>query len=535
MIPQHIYAFAAILAALLLSFVFFFLIPAFIVSRQLSAACRKLEVLNGKPGPDMEQIFRNRGVLEHLWLEYADSLHEQHDGQSVRLRSTLPAGAVFRPDILVDIPLRTDFFKHLPGIFTGVGIIGTFYGLLTGMKSFSVSNNSVVVRDSLTRLLHGVSEAFLISASAISLAMIVTFAEKLAVARLYAQSEKLAQLLDGLFEGGAGEEYLARLVESSESLPVQIADLFRIELKRTLFELHEKQTASAAANSDELAARIEAALKEPLATIAEALKRPESGMEALLIELGGQMRLHGELQRGTAEAVKTAAARMESVAANQQDVADRIAKAGEDAASREARVQDKLVALMERYGLQAPGDAAQEMRSAAGGIAKAFESAAERMDRAANGIAKAGEHVGTLLEKSSAASDSLATASSSLAEMFGDYKAERAALAGQVEALRTLSEMVMRDASMSGEVLERMEAATARLTSAQKDVDVYLSRVSDVIGAAHQSFSEGMSRAVGEANREFHQALTDSVRLLREGIQELESTLDAALSQPHAE
>ncbi len=535
MIPQHMYAFAGILAALLLGFIFFFLIPAFIVSRRLSAACRELEMLKGRPSGSMEQIFKNRGVLEHLWLEYADSLHEQADDQTSRLRSTLPAGAVFRPDILVDIPLRTDFFKHLPGIFTGVGIIGTFYGLLTGMKSFSVSSNSVVVRDSLTRLLHGVSEAFLISASAISLAMIVTFAEKLAIARLYAQAEKLAQLLDGLFEGGAEEEYLARLVKSSESLPAQISELFRVELKRTLFELHERQTASATANANELAARMEAALKEPLATIAEALKRPESGMEALLSELGEQMREHGELQRSTAEAVKAAASRMESFAAAQEDVASRIAKAGEEAATREARVQEKLVALMERHGLQTPGDAAQEMRTAAGGIAKAFESAAERMDRAANGIAKAGEHVGVLLEKSSAASGNLAAAASSLGEMFGDYKTEREALASQVESLQALSKLVLRDVSMSGEILERMEAATARLASAQKDVDVFLSRVSDVIGEAHQSFSDGMSRAVGEANREFHQALSDSVRLLREGIQELESTLDAALSLPHAE
>jgi hypothetical protein len=37
-----------------------------------------------------------------------------------------------------------------------------------------------------------------------------------------------------------------------------------------------------------------------------------------------------------------------------------------------------------------------------------------------------------------------------------------------------------------------------------------------------------MTRAVGEANRDFHQALSDSVKLLREGIHELESTLDAA-------
>ena len=581
-LPQHIYAFAAILAALLLSFIFFFLLPSFIVSRQLSAVIKKLRLLNGKPAGSMDQIFKNRGVLEHLWLEYADSLHRQTDDQSVRLRSTLPAGVVFRPDILVDIPLRTDFFKHLPGLFTGVGIIGTFYGLLIGMKSFVVSNNSVVVRESLTRLLHGVSEAFLISASAITLAMIVTFIEKLVVSGLNAQVEKLAQLLDGLFEGGAGEEYLARLVKASESTPVQMAGLFKGELKRMLTELHEKQIASAASNSAAMAERIaqgmEAGLKKPLAEIADALKsmQSESQLKKLFDDFGTQMKSQGGLQQKTLEALQAAVAKMESVATSQHSVAEQMAKSNDDAASREALMHEKLTALFEQMrmagearrqsdfevqnrqgqdqiaalieGINAAVSqislAAQEVRATAGEVILAFNTGADRLNLASRDIAQAGEHVSALLENSAAASGKLtevavaaATAASSLGEMFGDYKAERTALAGQVSALQALAEQVKRDASMSGEAFDRIEAATAKLVSAQHDVDNYLSRISDVIGVAHQSFSEGMSRAVSEANREFHQALSDSVKLLREGIHELESTLDAATSLPlpHAE
>ncbi len=578
-LPQHIYAFAAILAALLLSFIFFFLLPSFTVSRQLSTVIKRLQLLNGKPAESMDQIFKNRGVLEHLWLEYADSLHKQTDDQSVRLRSTLPAGVVFRPDILVDIPLRTDFFKHLPGLFTGVGIIGTFYGLLIGMKSFVVSNNPVVVRDSLTRLLHGVSEAFLISASAITLAMIVTFIERLAVSSLNAQVEKLAQLLDGLFEGGAGEEYLSRLVKATESTPVQIAELFKGELKWVLTDLHEKQIASAAANLDAMAERIaqtmETGLKKPLAEIADALKnmQTESQLKKLFDNFGAQMKSQDGLQQKILEALQATVTRMESVATSQFSVAEQMTKSNDDAASREVLMHEKLTVLIEQmrkggeahhqsdFGLQGQDQvaalieginavvaqislAAKEMRDTAGEVILAFNTGADRLNLASRDIAHTGEHVSALLENSAAASNkfteaagAVAAASMSLGEMFGDYKAERAALAGQVSALQAMAEQVKRDASMSGEAFDRIEAATVKLVSAQQDVDNYLSRISDVIGVAHQSFSEGMSRSVGEANREFHQALSDSVKLLREGIHELESTLDAATSLPlpHAE
>ncbi len=555
-LPHHIYAFAAILAVLLLGFIFFFLLPAFIVSRQLSAVTGRLMELKGVPAKGMDAIFKNRGVLEHLWIEYADSLHKQTEGESVRLRSTLPASVVFRPDILIDIPLRTDFFRHLPGLFTGVGIIGTFYGLLVGMKSFSVSSNAVTVRDSLTRLLHGVSEAFLISASAITLAMIVTFVEKLTIARLNAKAEKLAQLLDGLFEGGAGEEYLARLVKSSESAPSQMAEILKSEMKRMLAELHEKQIAASTAQAVALAERIsqsmKAALEKPLLEIADALKSSQAETSRLFGNFGAQMKLQESMQQKALEAMESTAAGMGAVAASQQGMAEMMVKSSEDSASRLALMQERLSELIEKStavhesgskeisGIAAFADSIREMRVAADEVSIAFNDAAEKMNVAGREMEKAGRHVNALLENASVASekfnlsaDTIATATSGLSEMFGDYRAEREALARQIESLQSLAEQVKKDASMSGEVLERMEAAAAKLVSAQKDADVYLSRISEVIGAAHQSFSEGMSRAVGEANREFHQALADSVRLLREGIHELESALDAGL--PHAE
>ena len=581
-LPEHTYAFAAILAVLLLSFVFFFLIPSFVVSHQLSAVIKKLILLNGKAGESLPAIFAKKGVLGHLWQEYADSLHKQtSDGNTIRLRSTLPAGVVFRADVLVDIPLRTDFFKHLPGLFTGVGIIGTFYGLLIGMKSFVVSNNSVVVRESLTRLLHGVSEAFLISASAITLAMIVTFIEKLVISRLNAKVEKLAQLLDGLFEGGAGEEYLARLVQASESSSTQIAGLLKGELK--LAEMMEKQIAAASANSAALAERIaesiEAGMKTPLTEIADLLKSAQAAqqlqLKKLLDDFGGQMKLQGGLQQKTIDALQVTTARMETMNVGQRNTSlmmEQMEKSNAAAESRQVLLHEKLAELIGQLRQKSEAviqsgsgtrqdDAGQgqvavviegisgaveqvrvmvtQMQGATTEAISALNAGAQTLGTVSRDFAEAGRSVSVMLENSSAVSGKLveaaatvARASSGLGEMFGDYQAARDAVTEQVRSLQSLAEQVRRDASMSGGVLDRIESATGKLVAAQQDADNYLSRISEVIGVAHQSFSEGMSRAVGEANREFHQALSDSVKLLREGIHELESTLDAATSLP---
>lgn len=629
-LPPHIYIFSSLLGALLLSFVVFSLIPSFAVSRQLTRVIKKLTLLNGKPDDSLAEIFRDQGVLEHLWREYADSLHKQTaEGQVIRLRSTMPAGAVFRPDILVDIPLRTDFFKHLPGLFTGVGIIGTFYGLLLGLKSFVITENTAIVRESLTHLLQGVSEAFLISASAITLAMVVTFVEKLIVSRMNAKVERLVQLLDGLFEGGAGEEYLARLVRASEA--AQTLSLGAI--RQMLTELSEAQIAAANAGvlvlGDRIAASIEAGLRKPLVEIVHALKmerdeqQPKlaamfeafsSQLKALLSSQSSQMIL---LQKQTVDVLQAAVAKLEIMAADSgagRQSADALARqisavleaaesrqsvlndalgeftaqmklvTGQSQSEEQGQLQSVLSELSARMGevfdglnsqvslatdatmrhqqemaeqnqavagqfsthlgamVEGVKQAVVEIQSAVammhnttGEAMAALGGSADTLHLASREFARAAEGVTAVMDKSAlvadqlvSAADTVSAATGGLSDLFDDYRASRDSMLEQMHALQLLAEQVRRDASMSGEVLAKIESATASLVGAQQDAGDYLSRISDVIGVAHQSFSEGMTRAVGEANRDFHQALSDSVKLLREGIHELESTLDAA-------
>jgi ABC-type transporter Mla subunit MlaD len=181
--------------------------------------------------------------------------------------------------------------------------------------------------------------------------------------------------------------------------------------------------------------------------------------------------------------------------------------------------------------------AVMAMRNTTGDAMSKLNNGADTLYLAAKDFAKAGQGVTATLDKSASlasqltqSAGSVASATKGLSGMLADYNAARDSMIAMVGSLQLLVEQVQRDASMSGSVIARIEAATEKLTAAQKEAEDYLGKVSEVIGTAHESFSDGMVKAVGEANREFHQALSDSVKLLREGIQELESTLDAATS-----
>ena len=168
----------------------------------------------------------------------------------------------------MDSRLRTEFFKHLPGIFTGLGIIGTFTGLIEGLRRFQVSENAVTVRASLESLMHAVGEAFLISAAAIAAAMLVTFIEKLILAGLYRKAEEIAHAIDAQFDAGAGEEYLARLVTASEASASQ-SKILKDALVKELGDILRELTASQLANGEKLnlqiAQRIEDAANRQVA------------------------------------------------------------------------------------------------------------------------------------------------------------------------------------------------------------------------------------------------------------------------------
>ena len=116
--------------------------------------------------------------LRHCWIEFRDTLHGQKTLNATgsmevsRWRATATAGGFFTESALVDTRLRTEFFRHLPGILTGLGTIGTFSGLILGLQGFQVTDDANTVRNSLQGLLNAVGGAFLVSDAAITLAML---------------------------------------------------------------------------------------------------------------------------------------------------------------------------------------------------------------------------------------------------------------------------------------------------------------------------------------------------------------------------
>ena len=380
-----------------------FFSPGVQVGNDLSKAFNALSALK-QSGPvlDLDQVRDQVMVstaLRHCWDEFRDTLHGQKQedeyGQLkvTRWRATAMSNGFFTEQSLIEAPLRTEFFKHLPGILTGLGIIGTFSGLILGLQGFKVDDNADTVRKSLETLITSVGGAFVVSGAAIALAMVVTTIEKFIVNKRYTQLEQLCGLLDSLFDAGAGEEYLQRLVEAAEmsaTQAMQMKESLVTDLKEVLTELTKQQITTMTTTSSQLGTSITESLKtglaEPLEKISNAVQAVGNSqgdaVNKLLTDVlagftekmdgmfGSQMRGMNEMLVQTANTIQTASQRFEQLAG-------KIEQAGSGAADAMAKRMDEALQQMQARQAEANDQMQIFIRQLKDNVAKGQSESAE--------------------------------------------------------------------------------------------------------------------------------------------------------------
>lgn len=495
----------ALLAAIALGFILRFILPAIRLNLVLGSAVQRLERLlaeGQRPEPTLiadEVMAAPR--LAHLWREYAQTLHPTDRDDGLRTwRATVMAEGIFSEAALVDTPLKTEFYKHLPGILTGIGIIGTFAGLIAGLTQFEVSSDAATVRLSLRTLIQGVGHAFQVSALAIALAMLATWIEKSLVTLAYRKVARLNELIDSLFEGGVEEEYLARLVRASELSAEQVA-----QLRQQLGQSKEEQAAGqqamiAEAVGQAVAAAVDRALREPMQRIADAVERAGGNQgEAAARSLGPL------LERFTA--------RMEASLGHSQSGLEATLARTVEALGKVVQELGRVSGRLETSGQGMVQSAAGQLQSAGQGVGRAADTFAQA----------SGQLVG--------AAASLTAAAMEASSVMREQAQTRDAFAAMLVEMRGLLETSRREAAVSDQLIGRIEGAAAALGRAEIQARDYLDGVSRVLGEAHSSFADNIERTLRQGNSQFHKELATAVDYLKGAIEELGDTLETLVAR----
>jgi predicted transcriptional regulator len=500
--------------------------------------------------------------------------------------------------------------------------------------------SSVQTTEALRHLLQEVSTAFLVSAAAITSAMLVTLVEKLLISSLYRRTEEIAHDIDARFNAGAGEEYLSRIVHASEDSASQskiLKDALVNDLRDLLREVTSTQINASKEDNQVLASRISGSITEsltqPMKDIAGTVRAASGDQSATASRMlqdvlssfsqrlndvfGGQISGISELNRDTAQGMRDVVqtlhvlvTNIESASAKSGDVmAQRMADAVEKMERRQESINSQTTAFVEQLrqlvsashsetnqkmqealavlGQQVGGmvasltavnqqslegsrrreegmadrttlavttmtgsvdgavkemtAASTRMQDAVATIAQVATSALEKMNygadtlnTASGSFARAGDRVAsamgqaaTVAGKLSELAGAMTAGASALQQTTGDYRTQRDAVSALVTELRTVVESAKREASLTADVLARIESATEKLATAQVQADQYLHGVSKVLGDAHQAFADATTKTLDRANTEFHSKLASGVALLSASIQELETSIGA--------
>lgn len=620
--PLYLKMTSAILVALVFAFLALFLVRGlwhWIKLGKILAGIKSLKT--DTPPSAYRALFERDKRLAHLWDEYVDTLHEQKEdrgglSRTVAWRATLPSETYFSSQYVVDSRLGTEFFKHLPGIFTGIGIIGTFLGLIDGLQDFQVSADPAKTIEGIKPLMDAVRHAFLVSAVAITAAMLVTFIEKVLVNALYMRTEEICHAIDAHFDVGAGEEYLSRLVAASEDSASQskiLKDALVTELGDILREISSSQTAAMQASNRELggviSGSIETSLKDPLSRIENAFKDVQGGQSERTVQMlgdvmasfsqrlndlfGGQITGINELNRQSAETMKQAVASLNTLVGELGEngkqttdhMAERMAKSIEEMEQRQADINARTEALLGEVSKQMAGFMASfaeshsttlaanrereaEMASRASGLVEGLTGSVESVIREistasqamASSVDRLSNATTTSIDKMNVGADKIATASASfvasgtkvsevmdkaavvgnklseisghmsagssaLQETLRDYQAQRHAVAELLENAKVTIELARKEAGVTENVLQRIEASSNKLAQVQFDFEKYLDGVSDALAESSGAFQDAVKTTLQQVNTDFHGHLSQSVRLLKASVQELEVTL----------
>lgn len=553
-LPLYLQITSASITGLVLLFIFF-LFHAVVLWLRFWKLDHRLRADDGEPREVCETVFSRDRVFKRLWEKYAQSLQpikEQRAGVSrvQSWRATAPAETYFDPEHVFEGRLWTDFFRHFPGLFTGIGIIGTFAGLIAGLRDFKPSLDTEETVGMIGPLTHAVYEAFMISLTAIAIAMAVTLLEKMVLAGLRARTEKIASAVDAKFAAGIEGEYLSRLVAASEGSATQakqLKDALVKDLGDILKEVSQAQISAFGeaqqAVGQSIAKDIRSGLTEPLQQMQETFKSVTGGtgertvrmLQDIMADFGAKLNeLLGEQIRGINSKSEQTASAMQYAVTKMSEVVTTLQEQNETTTERTSNQLAESIRLIEERQRQMSNETAtatrqltEQMQAVVTGLTRAqTESIEQNRTREAEMVTRVSSTVNALGENTQAVLDKIGEATTAIARSVEQLSANTADTAIKLDAgAQSVLEASARFQAATGAVAETMQRTVdlgTRLSELTRHMQTGATSLQGAI-EDYRSQREAMTAVMGEA-RSLMETAGAEARLSKTVLESIETS-----------
>lgn len=155
----------------------------------------------------LNKIFLNNDIIGHSWYEFSECLLQRE----TKIQNTKKAIEYFSRETLIYGHLNLPFYQSMPNVLTGLGILGTFLGLLCGVSQVDIQKiNSIEL------LLHGASFSFYTSIAGLIASIIFTLCKKASLFLIDSQIQQWVEMLDQRLEWLSPEKIAFITLERQE-------------------------------------------------------------------------------------------------------------------------------------------------------------------------------------------------------------------------------------------------------------------------------------------------------------------------------
>ena len=180
---------------------------------------------------ELKSKFDRNKEFTDAWREFEDSLITRSHNENQMVYKTDEASLFFSEERLLGQHLNLRFWNSVPALLVGLGILGTFVGLVWGLIPFSGINfeQTSQIQVAIKKLLSGVSTAFVTSVWGMLTSLTFNGLEKWRISRVSQAIANLQRELDRLFTLTTQEEISFRqedeLAQQTQALKSFSTDL----------------------------------------------------------------------------------------------------------------------------------------------------------------------------------------------------------------------------------------------------------------------------------------------------------------------
>lgn len=292
--------------------------------------------------PKLKSSFSLNHELAEAWQEFDDSLIT--DGNRQIVYKTEEASVFFSEERLLAQHLNLRFWNSVPTILVGLGILGTFVGMVSGLIPFSdvdfTQTRTENIQEAIKGLLSGVSIAFVTSVWGMMTSLVFNVIEKAYIGSVGRRIADFQRTLNEIFTLTTQEEIsyrqedeLAQQTAALKSFSTDLANEIKGAMAQGRQEVIQELQKTPRAFSEAMAERLAPSLNDLNDAVKELREqKEESSTEAIgkLINVF-QDSISGETVR-----------QMETLATTVDDVSQSLKDLPRQLADMMASVQDKI-------------------------------------------------------------------------------------------------------------------------------------------------------------------------------------------------